>query len=155
MIGFLTGHSIGTRLVLLLWLWLRTQWLSASCLVASSHARGWIQSMQVSWTFRICLVVHLPTISRIIEPSAMITASMYKFRRLASWKPVPRIEITLQIVWTLPRWSMILAYLYACFQIISPALAYQVRLMATIMSFKYSKCLESDVESCPIWNFLC
>ena len=80
-----------------------------------------------TWTARLYI---FPSITRFTEPAAMITASMHKSRRPESWKREPIIDITLQIVWNLPRRSMMLTYW----------LAYKAWSMITMMSFKYSIC---------------
>jgi len=51
---------------------------------------------------------------------------------------VPRSDITLQIVWNVPRQSMMLSHWPACFQMIWTTLSWIRLFMLTTMSCKYS-----------------
>ena len=108
----------------------------------------WMNSIHASlmnvWYMHLCTrtarLYIFPPITRFHDPSAMIPVSTHKSRRSAYWKRVPTIDIILQIVWNVPRRSMILAYWSICFQMISAALACKAWSMTTMIYFKYSIC---------------
>ena len=76
-------------------------------------------SLMKSLYMLLCTLVLFRSITRFTETSAIIPVSMHTSRRPASWKRIPIIDITLQIVWNVPRRSMMLIYRSAYFGTLS------------------------------------